>query len=217
MSTNESNHYPNLTSDEITKFKEMFAQFDPNGSVDEYTASIHLRELPLVIRSLGFSPTESELKDMVIEAENIVPPAVPLLDRLRIKNIIWVKFCVPSYKIWNNSIEISEPIYLLVLVTDNAARDNGSANVGRILLSTFLKLMSDYKKDPINENEICDAFKEFDEDGSGKLSLDELKQLLTGMGDKLSEEEFEFMIKEANVTNSGDVKYEDFVKSVFSR
>ena len=77
--------------------------------------------------------------------------------------------------------------------------------------------MSDYKKDPINENEICDAFKEFDEDGSGKLSLDELKQLLTGMGDKLSEEEFEFMIKEANVTNSGDAKYEDFVKSVFSR
>ena len=87
MSLNESNHYPNLTSDEITKFKEMFAQFDPNVSVDEYTASIHLRELPLVIRSLGFSPTEAELKDMVIEAENIVPPTVPLLDRLRMKNL----------------------------------------------------------------------------------------------------------------------------------
>ena len=132
-------------------------------------------------------------------------------------NLILRSILTSFYQIWNNSVEISEPIYLLVLVTDNAARDNGSANVGRILLSTFLKLMSDYKKDPINENEICDAFKEFDEDGSGKLSLDELKQLLTGMGDKLSEEEFEFMIKEANVTNSGDVKYEDFVKSVFSR
>ena len=87
MSTNDSTHYPNLTGEEITKFKEMFAQFDPNGSVDEYTASIHLRELPLVIRSLGFSPTEAELKDMVIEAENAVPPAVPLLDRLCMKNL----------------------------------------------------------------------------------------------------------------------------------
>ena len=98
MSSNESNHYPNLTNDEITKFKEMFAQFEPNGSVDEYTASIHLRELPLVIRSLGFSPTEAELKDMVIEAENIVPPAVPLLDRLRMnKNLFELHFTLYPY------------------------------------------------------------------------------------------------------------------------
>ena len=107
MSSNESNHYPNLTSDEITKFKEMFAQFEPNGSVDEYTASIHLRELPLVIRSLGFSPTEAELKDMVIEAENIVPPAVPLLDRLRMnKNLSESYFTQYPYIIRFETIQL---------------------------------------------------------------------------------------------------------------
>ena len=77
--------------------------------------------------------------------------------------------------------------------------------------------MSDYKRDPENEEDICDAFKEFDLDGNGMISLKELKKMLTGMGEKLSDEEFEFMIKEANVSMNGDVKYEDFVKSVFSK
>ena len=85
------------------------------------------------------------------------------------------------------------------------------------MLPTFLKLMSDYKRDPENEHDICDAFKEFDVDGNGMISLRELKKMMTGMGEKLSDEEFDYMLKEANVSMNGDVKYEDFVKSVFSK
>ena len=78
MSTNDSSFYPNLTTEEIIKFKETFLQFDPNGSTDENTATINIKDLSIVVRSLGFSPTEAELKEMVVEAES----AVPLLDRL---------------------------------------------------------------------------------------------------------------------------------------
>ena len=68
----------NLTNEEIIKFKETFLQFDPNESKDENTATINIKDLSIVVRSLGFSPTEAELKEMVVEAET----AVPLLDRL---------------------------------------------------------------------------------------------------------------------------------------
>ena len=78
MSTNDSNFYPNLTNEEIVKFKETFLQFDPIGSGDENTATINIKDLSIVVRSLGISPTEAELKQMVVEAE----AAVPLLDRL---------------------------------------------------------------------------------------------------------------------------------------
>ena len=78
MSTNDSNLYPNLTNEEIVKFKETFLQFDPDGSGDETTATINIKDLSIVVRSLGISPTEAELKQMVVEAE----AAVPLLDRL---------------------------------------------------------------------------------------------------------------------------------------
>ena len=81
------------------------------------------------------------------------------------------------------------------------------------MLPTFLKLMSDYKRDPENEDDICDAFKEFDEDGNGTISLKELKKMLTGMGEKLSDEEFDLMIREAECYNGdGKIKYEKFVK-----
>lgn len=104
-----------------------------------------------------------------------------------------------------------------ILVDNNGTRDNSFNLGGRLMLPTFLKLMSDYKREPENEDDICDAFKEFDEDGNGTISLKELKKMLTGMGEKLSDEEFDFMLKEANVSGTGNVKYEDFVKNVFAK
>ena len=76
--SNNNELFPNLTNEEIIKFKETFLQFDPTGSGDENTGSITIKDLPIAIRALGFSPTEAELKEMITEAEN----DVPLLDRL---------------------------------------------------------------------------------------------------------------------------------------
>ena len=67
------------------------------------------------------------------------------------------------------------------------------------------------------EAELQDMINEVDEDGNGTISLKELKKMLTGMGEKLSDEEFDFMLKEANVSGTGNVKYEDFVKNVFAK
>ena len=78
MANNNSELYPNLTNEEVIKFKETFLQFDLTGSGDENTGSINIKDVPIVVRALGFSPTEAELKEMITEAEN----DVPLLDRL---------------------------------------------------------------------------------------------------------------------------------------
>ena len=49
-----------LTEDEIEDYKEAFSNFDidGNGSIDE-------GELGVVMRSLGYSPTNQQLKDMM--------------------------------------------------------------------------------------------------------------------------------------------------------
>ena len=78
MTTASNNMYPNLTGEEILKFKETFIHFDPNGSGDENTATINTKDLGIIVRSLGFCPTEAEIKQMISEAES----AVPLLDRV---------------------------------------------------------------------------------------------------------------------------------------
>ena len=45
---------------------------------DENTATINTKDLGILVRSLGFCPTEAEIKEMIVEAET----AVPLLDRV---------------------------------------------------------------------------------------------------------------------------------------
>ena len=77
--------------------------------------------------------------------------------------------------------------------------------------------MSENKKEPENEEDICEAFKAFDKDGSGLINSEELKTMLTGLGEKLTDDEFEFMIREACVSDRGEIKYEDLVKRVFSK
>lgn len=49
-----------LTEDEVEDYKEAFSNFDidGNGSIDE-------GELGVVMRSLGYSPTNQQLKDMM--------------------------------------------------------------------------------------------------------------------------------------------------------
>ena len=104
-----------------------------------------------------------------------------------------------------------------ILVSDSGTKDASLSLGGRIMIPTFLKLMSDHKREPESETDICAAFKEFDLDGSGLISLKELKKMMTGMGEKLSDEEFDSMLKEAKISSNGEVKYEEFVKSLFSK
>ncbi|KAI5058290.1 hypothetical protein GOP47_0026460 [Adiantum capillus-veneris] len=51
-----------LSSDQISEFKEAFSLFDKDGD-----GCITTKELGTVMRSLGQNPTEAELQDMINE------------------------------------------------------------------------------------------------------------------------------------------------------
>lgn len=69
--------------------------------------------------------------------------------------------------------------------------------------------MIDHYKSPEEfQNSMMDAFKLFDKDGSGKIDADELKEALMRLGDKLSQEEAEDMIKSADLDRDGKIDYE---------
>ncbi|CAA6662762.1 unnamed protein product [Spirodela intermedia] len=55
-----------LTEEQISEFQEAFCLFDKDGD-----GAITLEELATVIRSLGPTPTEEELLDMVEEADEV--------------------------------------------------------------------------------------------------------------------------------------------------
>ena len=66
---------------------------------------------------------------------------------------------------------------------------------GTLDFPDLLNLMASKMKDTDSEEEISEAFKIFDKDGNGFISANELKHVMSNLGEKLSDEEIEDMIK----------------------
>eukprot|EP00753_Platysulcus_tardus_P018316 PLAT6820.3.p4 GENE.PLAT6820.3~~PLAT6820.3.p4 ORF type:complete len:151 (-),score=56.54 PLAT6820.3:177-629(-) len=61
------------------------------------------------------------------------------------------------------------------------------------------------------EEEIGEAFRVFDRDGSGFITAAEMRHVMINLGEKLSDEEVDDMIREAGVDDAGRVNYKTFV------
>ena len=82
---------------------------------------------------------------------------------------------------------------------------------GTIDFPEFLTMMAKKMKDADSENEIKEAFAVFDKDGNGYISAAELRHVMNNLGEKLTDEEVDEMIREADVDGDGQVNYEEFV------
>ncbi|XP_054024947.1 calmodulin-like protein 4 [Dryobates pubescens] len=80
--------------------------------------------------------------------------------------------------------------------------------------STFLNIMYRQMKQEEPESEILTALSMIDRQKEGVIAVSELRAKLTRLGEKLSEEEVDDLLKEAKVGPKGTIKYEEFVRSI---
>lgn len=139
-----------VTEEQMAEYKEAFSLFDKSG-----TGVISSRELGNLMKSLGQTPTEAELRDLV------------------------------------NEIDI-----------------NGD---GEIDFGEFVSLMARQVSDHDAEEELREAFKIFDRNEDGFISPSELRLVMTNLGEKLTDEEIDDMIREADFDKDGVINYEEFV------
>merc|ERR1711977_352570 len=88
---------------------------------------------------------------------------------------------------------------------------------GTIDFTEFLSLMARKMKDTDTEEELRDAFKVFDKDNNGFISAAELRHVMTNLGEKLTDEKVDKMIREADVDGDGQINYEEFVKMMMAK
>merc|ERR1712126_196933 len=83
---------------------------------------------------------------------------------------------------------------------------------GCITFNEFVTLMTKNVQDDGDiEEEIREAFRVFDREGHGFITVPDLTQVLTSLGDKLSEDESRELVEEADIDGDGNVNYEEFV------
>src|SRR6266536_112773 len=75
---------------------------------------------------------------------------------------------------------------------------------GKIDFPEFLTMMARKMKDADSEEEIREAFKVFDRDNNGYISAAELRHVMTSIGEKLTDDEVDEMIREAD--QDGDAR-----------
>ncbi|KAJ1125122.1 hypothetical protein NDU88_003559 [Pleurodeles waltl] len=88
---------------------------------------------------------------------------------------------------------------------------------GRVDFEDFVDLMTpkllEETAGMIGVRELRDAFKEFDANGDGEITLDELQQAMQRLlGEKLTTSEIEDVVKEADLNGDGTVDFEEFVR-----
>lgn len=81
-------------------------------------------------------------------------------------------------------------------------------NNGTIDFPEFLTMMARKMKDTDSEEEIREAFKVFDRDNNGFISAAELRHVMTSIGEKLTDDEVDEMIREADQDGDGRIDCE---------
>ncbi|KAK2884816.1 hypothetical protein Q8A73_021290 [Channa argus] len=88
---------------------------------------------------------------------------------------------------------------------------------GRVDFEDFVELMAPKllaeTAGMIGMKELKNAFKEFDMDGDGEITTEELRQAMTKlMGEHMSQREIDSIVKEADDNGDGTVDFEEFVR-----
>ncbi|KAI0458594.1 myosin regulatory light chain cdc4 [Xylaria longipes] len=88
---------------------------------------------------------------------------------------------------------------------------------GEFDFETFSKILNRPGgfRDPGEPEEYCRGFQVFDKDMTGSIGVGQLKYILTNLGEKMTEEEVDELLKAVD-TSSGQVNYTDLVRTILA-
>ena len=84
-------------------------------------------------------------------------------------------------------------------------------NTGKIDYQDFLDIMTQKISERDPTDEIKKAFRLFDDDGTGYITLKNLRRISRELGEQLSDEELKAMIDEFDKDNDGQISQEEFL------
>lgn len=71
-------------------------------------------------------------------------------------------------------------------------------------------------KRKMTEEEVRAQFRNLDKDGNGVVSADEIREVLTALGDRLTDEDVAEIIRDVDTDGDGQVNFEEFLAHMMS-
>ncbi|KAF9114065.1 Myosin regulatory light polypeptide 9 [Mortierella sp. AM989] len=96
--------------------------------------------------------------------------------------------------------------------TEEYIEDMISEAPGSINFTMFLTLMGEKLSGTDPEHEILQAFECFDESGTGMCNAEELREWMTTMGDRFTDDDVDIMFKGATIDRDGNFNYREFAR-----
>jgi len=85
---------------------------------------------------------------------------------------------------------------------------------GPINFTMFLTMFGEKLMGTDPEDVIKNAFQCFDDNGDGKINDEYLRELLTTMGDRFTDDQVDQLFHDAPISNNGDFNYVEFTKQL---
>ena len=83
---------------------------------------------------------------------------------------------------------------------------------GQIDFAEFLNILHDHLQFEDANKEVLNAFKMYDVNKTGLISIKELKSILTMTGERLTSRDVDMILQEVKPTRDGKIKYEELLK-----
>ncbi|KAK6127795.1 hypothetical protein DH2020_038504 [Rehmannia glutinosa] len=184
-----------LTDEQIAEFKEAFSLFDKDGDGGKIPRDLRKNHFPLETVAVQTDP-EYDIDTQQICKNN------------HLRNSTIRELGTVMRSLGQNPTEAE----LQDMINEVDADQNGTID-----FPEFLNLMARKMKDTDSEEELREAFKVFDKDQNGFISAAELRHVMTNLGEKLTDEEVDEMIREADMDGDGQVNYEEFVRMMLAK
>ena len=88
---------------------------------------------------------------------------------------------------------------------------------GTVSKEDFLKLMATQVTRVETEDDVRDAFRLFDKTSDNFISAAELRHILTNLGEKLTEDQVDELIADADVDGDHQINYDELIKMMMAR
>ena len=174
---------PDLSEEQRQEIKEAFDLFDTDKS-----GTIDYHELKVAMRALGFDVKKQEVTKLMQEYDRTESGHVEYNDFVEISKIglehqlfsfVLFCLCMAHIVIYYQLYVYASNIFAMYIVTQKIA-----------------------ERDP--DEEIMKAFKLFDEDSTGKISLKNLRKVARELGENLGDDELQAMIDEFDKNQDGE-------------